>query len=419
MKYTFQNRLKIFRTLANTYKHVYLLESNEYEDCYGNFSWILLAGNKNELALNIQAESPWDKLHQFLKSTGKTPIIPGFLTYDLKNHIEDLSSENPDQTNFPLLSFFEPEFILGLDRAGNEITFGISIESLDAQEQLVNPQDFSFVEMKSDLSKDQYVKHFNKLQTHITRGDIYEINYCMQFSARVSDLDPVVVFEKLNKRSPAPFACLMKNDHVWLMGSSPERFLNKKGNRLISQPIKGTIRKTGDAERDRELALKLQNDPKERSENVMIVDLVRNDLTHFAKSGSVLVKELCEIYPFATVLHMISTIQAELEDNNLGLDALTCAFPMGSMTGAPKIRAMQLAEETETFRRGIYSGALGYFTNTGDFDFAVMIRSFTWNKDNGYLSFSTGSAITHKANAEAEYQECLLKAEALLQSLKP
>ena len=419
MKYTFQNRLNIFRALANTHKHVYLLESNEYEDCYGNFSWILLAGNKNELTLSNQAGSPWNELQRFLKTTENAPIIPGFLTYDLKNHLEDLSSENPDQTNFPLLSFFEPEFILGLDRAGNELAFGISIESLDVQEESGNSQDFSFVEMKSDLSKYQYVQHFNKLQTHITRGDIYEINYCMQFSARVSDLDPVAVFEKLNERSPAPFACLMKNDHLWLMGSSPERFLNKKGNRIISQPIKGTIRKTGNAERDRELALNLKNDPKERAENIMIVDLVRNDLTHFAKSGSVQVKELCEIYPFATVLHMISTIQAELEDETQGLDALKSAFPMGSMTGAPKIRAMQLAEETETFRRGIYSGALGYFTNTGDFDFAVMIRSFTWNKENGYLSFSTGSAITHKANAEAEYQECLLKAEALLQSLKP
>ena len=419
MKYTFQNRLNIFRALANTHKHVYLLESNEYEDCYGNFSWILLAGNKNELTLSNQAGSPWNELQRFLKNIENAPIIPGFLTYDLKNHLEDLSSENPDQTNFPLLSFFEPEFILGLDRAGNELAFGISIESLDVQEESVNSQDFSFVEMKSDLSKYQYVQHFNKLQTHITRGDIYEINYCMQFSARVSDLDPVAVFEKLNERSPAPFACLMKNDHLWLMGSSPERFLNKKGNRIISQPIKGTIRKTGNAERDRELALNLKNDPKERAENIMIVDLVRNDLTHFAKSGSVQVKELCEIYPFATVLHMISTIQAKLEDETQGLDALKSAFPMGSMTGAPKIRAMQLAEETETFRRGIYSGALGYFTNTGDFDFAVMIRSFTWNKENGYLSFSTGSAITHKANAESEYQECLLKAEALLQSLKP
>jgi para-aminobenzoate synthetase component 1 len=239
----------------------------------------------------------------------------------------------------------------------------------------------------------------------------------MQFSAHVDDLDPVAVFHKLNERSPAPFAVLMKNDDVWLMGSSPERFLNKQGNRLISQPIKGTIRKTGDAELDKKGALQLKNDQKERSENVMIVDLVRNDLTHFAKSGSVIVKELCEIYPFATVQHMISTIQAELEDESKGIDAIMRAFPMGSMTGAPKIRAMQLAEETETFRRGIYSGALGYFTAEGDFDFAVMIRSFTWNQTNGYLSFSTGSAITHKANAQAEYNECLLKAEALLQSL--
>ena len=417
MKQTFQDRILLFRTLSHSFKHVYLLESNGYDDCYGRFSWVLLAGNSNTLTLSKEEESPWEKLKSFLKTTSNTPIIPGFLTYDLKNNLEDLSSNNSDLTDFPLLSFFEPEFIIGEDRDGNSIEFG----NLNLDERVEfgakKAMAFDAIDMKSNLTEEQYTHYFNRLQNHILRGDIYEINYCMQFSAHVDDLDPVAVFHKLNERSPAPFAVLMKNDDVWLMGSSPERFLNKLGNTLISQPIKGTIRKTGGAELDKEAAIQLRNDPKERSENVMIVDLVRNDLTHYAKSGSVIVKELCEIYPFATVLHMISTIQAELEDESKGIDALMRAFPMGSMTGAPKIRAMQLAEETETFRRGIYSGALGYFTANGDFDFAVMIRSFTWNQTNGFLSFSTGSAITHKANAKAEYNECLLKAEALLQSL--
>ena len=417
MKHTFQDRILLFRTLAHSFKHVYLLESNGYDDSYGRFSWILLAGNTNTLTLNKDEKSPWEKLKSFLKTTGNTPIIPGFLTYDLKNSLENLSSNNSDLSDFPLLSFFEPEFIIGEERDGNLIEFG----ELDFGELVQfgekKASAFDAIEMKSNLTEEQYTHYFNRLQTHISRGDIYEINYCMQFSAHVLDLDPVFVFQKLIERSPAPFAVLMKNEDVWLMGSSPERFLNKQGKRLISQPIKGTIRKTGDAELDKKAAIQLKNDQKERSENVMIVDLVRNDLTHYAKSGSVIVKELCEIYPFATVLHMISTIQAELVDETKGIDALMRAFPMGSMTGAPKIRAMQLAEETETFRRGIYSGALGYFTPEGDFDFAVMIRSFTWNQTNGYLSFSTGSAITHKANAKAEYNECLLKAEALLQSL--
>ena len=417
MKHTFQDRILLFRTLAHSFKHVYLLESNGYDDSYGRFSWILLAGNTNTLTLNKDEKSPWGKLKSFLKTTGNTPIIPGFLTYDLKNSLEILSSNNSDLSDFPLLSFFEPEFIIGEERDGNliefvELDFGELVQFGEKKASA-----FDAIEMKSNITEEKYTHYFNRLQTHISRGDIYEINYCMQFSAHVLDLDPVFVFQKLIERSPAPFAVLMKNEDVWLMGSSPERFLNKQGKRLISQPIKGTIRKTGDAELDKKAAIQLKNDQKERSENVMIVDLVRNDLTHYAKSGSVIVKELCEIYPFATVLHMISTIQAELVDETKGIDALMRAFPMGSMTGAPKIRAMQLAEETETFRRGIYSGALGYFTPEGDFDFAVMIRSFTWNQTNGYLSFSTGSAITHKANAKAEYNECLLKAEALLQSL--
>ncbi len=418
MANTLQHRLDLFRELAQKHEAVYLLESNGYEDPFGRFRWILLAGSKRSFRIDEQEEKPWERLRSFLNEPSDAPYLPGFLSYDLKNSLEALSSTNPDQTHFPLMSFVEPEFILGEDRLGNSIEYGIPLDfqmPYQTDEKVYHLPEISMVPM---LSEDEYTQRFNELHTHILRGDIYEVNYCMHFGTHVPALDPVELFRKLNSLSPAPFACLMKNGQEWLMGSSPERFLNKRGSKLISQPIKGTVRKTGNSSADLKAAEILKADPKERAENVMIVDLVRNDLTPFAMRGSVQVDELCGIYPFATVMHMISTVSAELVDERQGLEALMNAFPMGSMTGAPKIRAMQLAEKAENFRRGIYSGALGYFTPSGDFDFGVMIRSFTWNAKNGYLSFSAGSAITHKAQAASEYRECLLKAEALLNSLR-
>lgn len=410
------DRLELFQTLSNKETCIYYLESNGYDDPYGKFNWILLAGSTNHITANADSAKPWEDLKDFLNAPSSAPIIPGFLSYDLKNYLENLKSKNPDLTAFPLLSFLKPEYIIGELRNGQSFNYGYSVEleenSID-WEKPIPP-----IEMQVSMSEESYTQRFDQLKNHILRGDIYEINFCMHFGAFVPDLEPVQLFKKLCLLSPAPFSCLMKNGDNWLIGSSPERFIKKEGTKLISQPIKGTVRRSTNEDIDQLAIAKLKSDPKERAENVMIVDLVRNDLSHFAKRGSVQVAELCEVYPFATVHHMISTVEAELTTADLGLEAIRKAFPMGSMTGAPKIRAMELADETENFSRGIYSGALGYFTSDGDFDFAVMIRSFTWNAASGYLSFSTGSAITNQANARAEYHECLLKAEALLKSLQ-
>ncbi|MFM2286409.1 MAG: Aminodeoxychorismate synthase component 1 [Bacteroidota bacterium] len=411
MEISFLQRVQTFKQLSELHERVVLLESNGYEDPYGQYEWIILAGNQNA----ISDSARWEELSAFLDQNLNCPVLPAYLSYDLKNDLEKVFSENPDATNFPELSCWEPSSLIAKKRDGQLIHWGQSIDV--ALEVASKSSDFPIISMLPSYSEAQYTQEFDRLKQHILRGDIYEVNFCIHFGTVVKELDPVQLFLRLNALSPAPFACLLKDRENWLIGSSPERFLVKKGERLISQPIKGTIRKGQTEEQNHLLDEKLRNDPKERSENVMIVDLVRNDLSHFAKRGSVQVKELCGIYPFATVMHMISTIEARVTESRLGLEALKKAFPMGSMTGAPKIRAMQLAERAENFKRGIYSGAIGYFTPEGDFDFSVVIRSFTWNSKSGYLSFSTGSAITQKANAQDEYRECLLKAEALLNSL--
>ena len=404
-------RIQTFKELSDLHDRVLLLESNEYADPYGSFEWILLAGAQNILAENAR----WDELSDFLKGHFDCPILPAYLSYDLKNDLENVFSSNPDATHFPALACWEPASLIAKKRNGQFVQWGqpISVATYDAT--TTNP--FPSISMQPSYTEAQYTEKFERLKHHILRGDIYEVNFCIHFGTIVPELDPVQLFLRLNALSPAPFACLLKDRDNWLVGSSPERFLVKKGEQLISQPIKGTIRKGNSDEQNIQLADQLRNDPKERSENVMIVDLVRNDLSHYAKRNSVQVKELCGIYPFATVMHMISTIESQLSDHRLGVEALKKAFPMGSMTGAPKIRAMQLAEDAENFKRGIYAGAIGYFTPEGNYDFSVVIRSFTWNSRSGYLSFSTGSAITQKANAKDEYRECLLKAEALLKSL--
>jgi para-aminobenzoate synthetase component 1 len=230
-------------------------------------------------------------------------------------------------------------------------------------------------------------------------------------------LNPVETYLRLSEISSAPFGAYYKLNDKYLLCSSPERFMKKAGNKLISQPIKGTIKRGGTDEEDIELKHSLLNDVKERAENVMIVDLVRNDLAKSCRPGSVKVEELFGIYTYPTVHQMISTVTGELDEQTHFIDALRNAFPMGSMTGAPKIEVMKLIEYYETTKRGLFSGSVGYITPDGDFDFNVVIRSLFYNEANKYLSYSTGGAITYDSIPEKEYEECMLKAKGIMKAL--
>ena len=252
---------------------------------------------------------------------------------------------------------------------------------------------------------------------HIHKGTIYEANFCMEFYAENAKINPLEIYKKLNLISEPPFAVYFKNNSNFLLSASPERYLKKENLKIISQPIKGTSKRSFDLEEDEILKIELENNPKERSENIMIVDLVRNDLSRTAIKSSVNVEELCKIYTFKQVHQMISTIVSEVENTSSPVSILQTTFPMGSMTGAPKIAAMQIIEDLEETKRGLYSGTVGYFTPNGDFDFNVVIRSILYNSDNQYLSFSVGSAITSLSIPEMEYEECLLKAKALFEVL--
>lgn len=350
----------------------------------------------------------------------------GYFAYDLKNEVEELSSANRDVMNMPLLHFVQPKLLIKWHKGQCEVgyheefmTREAAVQEIEAALQSTGWEQAEHlpVLLKERVSKGEYLNAVKALQSHIQAGDIYEVNYCQEFFAEGVSLDALSVFEALTEATRAPFACFVKNKGQYLMSASPERFLRKEGTKLISQPIKGTIRRGASLEEDETLKAQLYNDPKERGENVMIVDLVRNDLSRSAIKGSVKVPELFGIYTFETVHQMISTVEAELREDVHWVDALKACFPMGSMTGAPKVRAMQLIEYYEQTKRGLYSGAVGYVTPDEDFDFNVVIRSLQYDAATNYLSLMVGGAITAKSDPEQEYEECLLKAHAIRQVL--
>lgn len=271
--------------------------------------------------------------------------------------------------------------------------------------------------LKARTSKEEYLKKVNALKHHIQQGNIYEINYCMEFFAEDAVIDPLAVFVKLQQLTKAPYSALLKLDNDYIICGSPELFLKKEGGTISSKPIKGTIRRGSTATEDEELKNQLHNSLKERTENVMAVDVARNDLSRFAQKGTVKVNKLYNIETFETVHQMVSTVNCEMKPGITFENMLDAAFPMASMTGAPKIRAMQLIDEFEDFERKNYSGAMGLIDEKGDFTLSVIIRSIFYNQQTKRISIAVGGAITHLSKPEEEYAECLLKARAMLGAL--
>ena len=408
---------------AQQFCEIIWLDSNSYSHLYGDYELILAA--EAFTLINTDHVDAFEKLDEYQKTT--KDWLFGYLTYDLKNDAENLVSQNHDGLCFPDLFFFQPQRIITLK--DNQVTFHyLNMIDDEIESDFLNIVNNEFTskscfqtendsKVQVRLTQKQYLERIALMQNHILRGDIYEANYCQEFFLENISLHPVQTFSKLNSISKAPFASFFRNDDLYAMCSSPERFVKKIGNKVVSQPIKGTSKRSDDDKIDYSLAKKLKSDPKERAENVMIVDLVRNDLSRIAQKSSVKVEELCKVYPFEQVHQMISTVSCLVKPDVSPVEVIKNCFPMGSMTGAPKISAMDIIEKLEVFKRGLYSGSIGYFTPNGDFDFNVVIRSILYNESQKYASFSVGSAITAKSDPEKEYEECLLKAKAMRQVL--
>jgi len=389
------------------------LDNHQYQIHPHSLECILAAGSRRQL--QADAGNALEQLQNFIDV--KPSWLFGHLGYDLKNEIEQLSSSNPDAIKFPDLFFFEPEVIIRLtekqliiEAEEPALIFSSIQNTLPGKNQLPEQS----VPIQSRLSRSEYISIVRELKNHILRGDCYEINFCQEFYAIDAETDPVAVYKKLSKLSPNPFSALYRVNDQWLICASPERFIKKEASKILSQPIKGTSKRilnNGAADTLNKDALK--NSSKDRSENVMVVDLVRNDLAKVCVEGSVKVDELYGIYSFPQVHQMISTVSGELKESISFTEIIKAAFPMGSMTGAPKKRVMELIENYEQTKRGIFSGAVGYISPSGDFDFNVVIRSIMYNAAEKYLSFQAGSGITFYSDPENEWEECLMKAEAL------
>ena len=405
---------------ANQHREVVFLDSNKYHQNYSSYDAVLAVDAFTSIKTDY--ENAFQDLYQY-QSRMKDWLF-GYLSYDLKNDTETLQSNNFDGLAFPDLFFFQPKKLFLIKENQVEIQYlRMCDDEIELDfEEIIQCSVFSIkssdVEIQQRISKENYLFKVSKMLENIHRGDIYEANFCMEFFAENAQIEPLEIYQKLNAISEPPFAVYFKNNFQYLLSASPERYLRKEGLKVISQPIKGTARRSFDLEQDEQLKSDLAQNEKERSENIMIVDLVRNDLSHTATKGSVQVEELCQIYTFKQVHQMISTIVSEVENTTSPIEILRTTFPMGSMTGAPKISAMQIIEALEETKRGLYSGAVGYFTPNGDFDFNVVIRSILYNSQNQYLSFSVGSAITSQAIPKMEYEECLLKAKAMFEVLK-
>lgn len=414
---------------AQKFNEVIWLDSNQHKLKHTSFKAILAVDAFTSIKTGY--DSAFNELEEYQAKT--KDWLFGYLTYDLKNDLENLNSSNFDGLQFPDLFFFQPKKLFLFSENEVEILYLNLVDDElenDWKEILKNKSTVKYqsesqsgeIETKIKIhlrtSKESYFKKIDKILQHIHRGDIYEVNFCQEFYSKSVKLDPVRTYIHLNNISKPPFATFLKlNDH-YVLSASPERYICKSANIIVSQPIKGTARRYKEIEKDLKQKKNLADDPKERSENIMITDLVRNDLSRFAKKGSVVVEELCKVYTFEKVHHLISTITCQVTKDISPVRILKDTFPMGSMTGTPKISAMNIIEKFEDTKRGLYSGTVGYFSPEGDFDFNVIIRSILYNKSNQYVSFSVGGAITAKSIPENEYEECLLKAKAMREVLE-
>jgi para-aminobenzoate synthetase component 1 len=402
-------------------RHLALYNSNRHQQAelpmgYLTFDWLLAISEGDVVPL----QAPYlDALDHFVQE--RPDFYCGFISYDLKNELETLQTRQPDHLAFSAACFFRPQLLFVCSQGELKVIRNESDTDWDKAkiEALADVPaiDLNSINLQCRTSRDRYLSQVEQIRTAIAEGTVYELNYCMEWYAEAVKTDPIALYRRLNQLSPTPFSAYFQSDGQHLICGSPERFFARYQQTLFSQPIKGTRKRSSNASEDAALKLALANDEKEKAENVMIVDLVRNDLARSCTPGSVKVPELMQVYTFPTVHQLISTVTGTIRPEVSTVQALKNAFPMGSMTGAPKIKAMETIDSLEDSRRGLYSGSVGYFSPDGNCDFNVIIRSILYNSRNGYLNFQTGGAITYDSVPEQEWEECQLKAATMLAAL--
>jgi para-aminobenzoate synthetase component 1 len=395
-----------------------IMQSNDHRnDPYHQYETVMAAGSVD--SITIQSEHDFPVLDAFIQRHSGEWVM-GHITYEFLHLLEEIPHNEDSFISLPVLHFFVPHTVIESDDTGNTKVHKCIgdpetlTNQLNRVKNITTNSDTNLTFKQSGITKDRYLSQVKKLLQEIHLGNIYEINYCHEIRLENFNVDPYHFYNLLNTQSQSPFAAWYRQDHTHLFCASPERFVARRGEKLICQPIKGTNRKMQDPIGNQHQIEKLQHDEKERAENIMIVDLIRNDLSRICTPGTVQVEELCGVYPFRFVNQMISTITGHLRSEMQMSDILKALFPAGSMTGAPKVSAMQLISRYEQGQRGLYSGTIGYCDPQGNWDFNVIIRSMIYDSVNRKASISAGGAITALSDSEAEYEESLLKLESLL-----
>ena len=382
------------------------------EDCEA----LLAEGIADSYEVQATEEVNWAELDSWIKSSNDW--VFGWVGYDVRRSLERFGEEQLESSTFPKLVLFRPVNLFKIRNRSVEVLKGEWHPNLDEWLTMEANQSADGVELSPGVSREEYNQHITELKQQIALGNVYELNYCMPFEGHAHLNDTATVWKRMYKQTEAPFSAFTRWGNHTVMCASPERYLKREGNRIISQPIKGTSRRGHSTDEDSRLKQELSISRKERAENVMIVDLVRNDLSRCAERDSVRVDELFGVHSFKTVHHLVSTISCTVSSSIGWVDLIKTTFPMGSMTGAPKLSAMKLISAQEKTERGVYSGSIGYIEPNGDFDFNVVIRSVQYDNLSERVSCHVGGAITALCNATDEYNECLLKAEAVLRALR-
>jgi para-aminobenzoate synthetase component I len=398
---------------ADQFSILLFLDSNGYRQQHGVYECLLAAGAHDAVAEGPDMLAGVEQLHR------RYGWVFGHICYDHKNALHNrLSTSHKPALHWPQLGFFAPEVVCHIDAAHTTLTIE-SFSDPDAvyADMMAQPGQIGGsvpkLSFTARTSREQYLDTVEALRRHIADGDCYEINYCTEGYFEGASIEPLTVFHALNRLSPAPFAAYYRHQDKYMMCASPERYLARRGDRVLSQPIKGTARRDSDPAADEQIKERLATDTKERAENVMIVDLVRNDLARSCATGTVQVDELFGIYSFPQVHQMISTVSGRLRPDMAATDAIRYSFPMGSMTGAPKHKVMQLIDRYEHAARELFSGTVGYISPSGDMDLNVIIRSLFYDAATSYLCYQTGGAITYDSLPTAEWDEMRLKAWAI------
>ncbi len=402
------------------YISILLSNTNHKEKIPKDYIQYDLIAGVGQLSFLVSNNDSFDNLYKF--SNNKKDWLFGYISYDIKNEIENLSSKNVDGFNTNNLFFFVPKYVIIFKN--NELKV-LTYNNREKTNQFVESLNIPCtinktknVKLRAREDKISYLKKINKIKEHIKKGDIYEMNYCQEFYSESANFSPQSMFLEINKSMQTPFTCFLRVQSKHVLSFSPERYLRKKGNHILSQPIKGTISRGNSYKKDLSNIKFLKKNQKDISENIMITDLVRNDLSITSLKGAVQVEELCEVYTFEKVHQMITTISSKISSNEKFTDVLKSTFPMGSMTGAPKLKSMELIDLYEEFRRGIFSGSIGYVSPNCDFDFSVVIRTILYNLNTRYLSIGVGGAITMKSDPCDEYNECMTKVMPILKILE-